>query len=180
MGSSFHHKIRDKNTSFAMARLVAVFHDDDTRLSDRQVPLEVDDALSMVLQFENPCALCEKTSSPSTSKGFQRFAQRFQRLSSPEMESALTVEGKEVFQNLAQMFPCVGCRRSVERMFNEMKDYKHNALHPLYINENYKLTVAKEHKFSPKMIYSLFYVHGSKVCRQDYACVTEAQFINVH
>ena len=81
------------------------------------------------------------------------------------MESALTVEGKEVFRNLAQMFPCVGCRRSVERMFNEMKDYKHNALHPLFINENSKLTVAKDRKFNPNLIYSLFYVHGSKVRR---------------
>ena len=145
-----------------MARLVAVYHDDETRLGDREIPLEVDDALSMVLRFENPCSFCEKASSASP-KGFQRFAQRFQRLSSPEMQSALTVEGKEVFQNLAQMFPCVGCRRSVERMFNEMKDYKHNALHPLFINENDKLTVAREHTFNPKMIYSLFYVHGSKV-----------------
>ena len=161
-----------------MARLVSVFHDEETRLGDRQVPLEVDDALTMVLQFENPCSLCEKSSSTSSSgstsslsssssssssKGFQRFAQRFLRLSAAEMESALTVEGKEVFRNLAQMFPCVGCRRSVERMFNEMKDYKHNALHPLFINESCKLTVAKERKFNPNLIYSLFYVHGSKV-----------------
>ena len=160
-----------------MARLVAVFHDEETRLGDRQVPLEVDDALTMVLQFENPCSICDKASSSSASqasstssssslsaaKGFQKFAQRFHKLSSSEKEAALTVEGKEVFRNLAQRFPCVGCRRSVERMFNEMKDYRHNALHPLFINENYKLTLAQEHKFSPNMIYSLFYVHGSKV-----------------
>ena len=145
-----------------MARLAAVYRDGETRLGDREIPLEVDDALSLVLRFENPCALCEKASSASP-KEFQRFAQRFQRLSSPEMQSALTVEGKEVFQNLARMFPCVGCRRSVETMFNEMKDREHNPLDPLFINGNDELTVAREHTFNPKMIYSLFYVHGSKV-----------------
>ena len=75
----------------------------------------------------------------------------------------MTVEGKEVFQNLAQMFPCIGCRRSVEGMFNEIKGYKHNALHPLFINDSHKLTLAKDFELDPKLIYSLLYVHGSKV-----------------
>lgn len=161
-----------------MARLVAVFHDEETRLEERQIPLLVDDALAMVLQFDNPCSLCEgnalstsgnasSTSSGSCGgggafKGLQRFVQRFEKLSSGEKESALTVEGKEVFQNLAQMFPCVGCRRSVERMFNDIKDYEHNALHPLFVNAGYKLTLANDYKLDPKLIYSLFYVHGSK------------------
>ena len=147
-----------------MARLVAVFHDEETRLEDRQIPLLVDDALTMVLQFENPCSLCEgASSSSSSSKGSHRFAQRLAKLSQKDKESALTVEGKEVFRNLAQMFPCVGCRRSVERMFNDMMDYEHNALHPLFVNDGNKLTLARDFLIDPKMIYSLFYVHGSKV-----------------
>ena len=170
-----------------MARLVAVFHDEETRLEERQIPLLVDDALAMVLQFDNPCSLCEGNAVSSStsgnasstslgscggsvgvSKGLQRFVQRFEKLSSSEKESALTVEGKEVFQNLAQMFPCVGCRRSVERMFNDVKDYEHNALHPLFVNASYKLTLSNDYKLDPKLIYSLFYVHGSKVCLEDH------------
>ena len=42
-----------------MARLVAVLHNEEMQLEKRQIPVHVDDALAMVLQFENPCSLCK-------------------------------------------------------------------------------------------------------------------------
>jgi len=154
----------------SIAQLTSLYRRDETQLGVREIPFEVDDKLTMILQFKNPCSMWKETSPSSSFKtvlkslksDFQRFQNRFERLSSSEIENALTVDAKEVLRTLGQIFPCIGCRTSVEKMYDEMKDYSHSALDPFVIDDENKLTIGSLHKFSPMMVYSLFYMHESK------------------
>ena len=44
-------------------------------------------------------------------KELERFVQKFGALSSDEIAIAMMVTNREIFNMLAQMVPCVGCRR---------------------------------------------------------------------
>ena len=66
-------------------------------------------ALQMVLQFSDSCIGCE--SAGIKQKDLERFVHKFGLLSSDEVAGALMVTSKEIFNLLAQLVPCVGCRR---------------------------------------------------------------------
>lgn len=66
--------------------------------------------LQMVVQFDDTCDGCGQTQTTNT-KELERFVQKFRALSSDELTLATMVTDKEMFNLLAQMIPCVGCRR---------------------------------------------------------------------
>ncbi|KAI0208700.1 Gametogenetin-binding protein 2 [Lamellibrachia satsuma] len=144
-----------------MARLAAVCRSADYLFERRQIPLVVDDNLTMVIQFSDTCVCCDKTSIKQ--KELDRFMQRFCALSNDEVAVALMVTNKEIFSLLFQMVPCVGCRRSVERLFQELVDSGRPALEPLVFTGGSVLSLKREYLFEPKAIFALFYVHGSKI-----------------
>ena len=63
----------------------------------------------MVVQFSDSCICCE--SGGIKAKDLERFDHKLQALTSDEVAMALVVTNKEIFNLLAQLVPCVGCRR---------------------------------------------------------------------
>lgn len=77
-----------------------------------------------------------------------------------DLSVALTVTSREVCGVLTQLVPCVGCRRSVERLFCHLVESGNPALEPLVVKAPNTLSVAKACLSDVKKLYTLFYVHG--------------------
>lgn len=77
-----------------------------------------------------------------------------------DLSMALMVMSHEVFSALSQLVPCVGCRRSVERLFSQLTDSGYFALEPLTVASAGVLSVTRACLSDPRKLYTLFYVHG--------------------
>lgn len=144
-----------------MAQLVNVYRSDDHIIERRQLPLAVDDKLKLVIQFSDTCMGCNQIAIKQ--QELEKFVQKYRTLSSDEVAIALMVTNKEIFSLLGQMVPCVGCRKSVERLFKQVSESGHPALEPLVITKTSGLSIERNVLFEPKALYALFYIHGSKL-----------------
>ena len=70
----------------------------------------------MVAQFSDSCEGCDKTSMKQ--KDLAKFVQKFHALSKDEIACELMVPHKSIFSMLAQMVPCVGCRRRYSTQYH--------------------------------------------------------------
>ncbi|EDO30524.1 predicted protein, partial [Nematostella vectensis] len=143
-----------------MAKLVAVCRDEmDFPFERRQIPLIIEEALTMVMEIpENIFStrfVCENE--------LRDFVKRYGCLDLEELAVALMVRQKEVFSLLSHSVPCVGCRRSVERLYTQLVESGQPALEPLIISSSGILTVSHSFLKDPKLIYALFYDHGSRL-----------------
>ncbi|XP_041347391.1 gametogenetin-binding protein 2-like [Gigantopelta aegis] len=144
-----------------MARLVAVCRSDEYKFERRQIPLTVE-SLTMVIQFNEKCIDCEYVCGIKQ-KELEHFVQRFDILTKDELAVALMVTSKDIMNQLTHMVTCVGCRRSVERLFSQLVESRHPALEPLLITSRAELSLKHEYLFDPRALYALFYIHGSKL-----------------
>ncbi|XP_018586932.1 gametogenetin-binding protein 2 isoform X1 [Scleropages formosus] len=146
-----------------MARLVAVCRDgdEDFPFLSRQIPLYIDDALTMVMEFSDNMLNLE--SHQINSLQMKQFIQDHGMLKQHDLNIAMMVTSREVFSALSQMVPCVGCRRSVERLFSQLVESGNPALEPLVVGSSGELSVTRTCMADAKKLYTLFYVHGSKL-----------------
>ncbi|KAG7279365.1 hypothetical protein CRUP_001273 [Coryphaenoides rupestris] len=120
-----------------MARLVAVcrYGEEDFPFLARQIPLYIDDTLTMVMEFSDYVTSLDS-----------------QHINSPR------------WKRFAEVVPCVGCRRSVERLFAQLVESGTPALEPLTVQTpTATLSVTEARLVDAKKLYTLFYVHGSKL-----------------
>ncbi|NP_001073430.2 gametogenetin-binding protein 2 isoform X2 [Danio rerio] len=146
-----------------MARLVAVCRDgeEDYLFLARQIPLYIDDTLTMVMEF--PDSVLDFDSYQISSSQMKQFIEHHSMLKQQDLNMALMVMSREVFNALSQSVPCVGCRRSVERLFSQLTDSGYFALEPLTVGSSGVLSVTRACITDPRKLYTLFYVHGSKL-----------------
>ncbi|XP_068600160.1 gametogenetin-binding protein 2 [Brachionichthys hirsutus] len=146
-----------------MARLVAVCREgeEDYPFLARQIPLYVEDGLTMVMEFSD--VALEVDSHNINMSHWKQFSQYHSKLKQKDLNIALMVTSREVYSMLAQLVPCVGCRRSVERLFSRLVESGNPALEPLAVKPTDRLSVTKACLADAKKLYSLFYVHGSKL-----------------
>ncbi|KAM4620772.1 gametogenetin-binding protein 2 isoform 1-T2 [Polymixia lowei] len=146
-----------------MARLVAVCRDgeEDFPFLARQIPLYIDDTLTMVMEFSD--SVMNLDSQQITSSQWKQFAEYHSKLKQQDLNIAMMVTSREVFSALTQLVPCVGCRRSVERLFSQLVESGNPALEPLTVKPTSMLSVTKACLADAKKLYTLFYVHGSKL-----------------
>ncbi|XP_060075990.1 gametogenetin-binding protein 2-like [Ylistrum balloti] len=145
-----------------MARLVAVYKTDDYQFLRRQLPITVDDDLKMVIQFNDTCVDCESARGIKQ-KELEHFVQRFSALSKDEIAVEMMVSSKNIMNLLTHLVPCVGCRRSVERMFHQLVDSQHPALEPLIVTQRAELSINRDNLFDPRALYALFNIHRAKL-----------------
>ncbi|XP_074640897.1 gametogenetin-binding protein 2-like isoform X2 [Tubulanus polymorphus] len=147
-----------------MARLVAVCRSKDYKYEARQLPLNIDESLTMVVHFSDLCLKCGSKQDGAEAKEKEaakvRFAERFSILTKDEISTDLKVTSQEVYSLLAQIMPCVGCRRSVERLFNQLVESGNPAVEPLVITKGGVLTINKKDIFDSQAIFKLLYVRG--------------------
>uniref|UniRef100_A0A9L0R820 Gametogenetin-binding protein 2 n=1 Tax=Equus caballus TaxID=9796 RepID=A0A9L0R820_HORSE len=88
---------------------------------------------------------------------------RHSMLKQQDLSIAMVVTSREVLSALSQLVPCVGCRRSVERLFSQLVESGNPALEPLTVGPKGVLSVTRSCMTDAKKLYTLFYVHGSKL-----------------
>ncbi|XP_078535913.1 gametogenetin-binding protein 2 isoform X2 [Lissotriton helveticus] len=146
-----------------MARLVAVCRDGEEEFpfEKRQIPLFIDDTLTMVMEFSDNMMNLE--GHHINSSQLKQFVQRHSMLKQQDISIAMMVTTREIFSALSQLVPCVGCRRSIERLFSQLVESGNPALEPLTIGPKGVLSVTRNCMTDAKKLYTLFYVHGSKL-----------------
>ncbi|XP_006899523.1 PREDICTED: gametogenetin-binding protein 2 [Elephantulus edwardii] len=146
-----------------MARLVAVCRDGEEEFpfERRQIPLFIDDTLTMVMEF--PDNVLNLDGHQNNGTQLKQFIQRHSMLKQPDLNIAMVVTSREVLSALSQLVPCVGCRRSVERLFSQLVESGNPALEPLTVGPKGVLSVTRSCMADAKKLYTLFYVHGSKL-----------------
>lgn len=146
-----------------MARLVAVCREgeEDYPFLARQIPLYIDDTLTMVMEFSD--SVMDVDSQEINASHWKQFSEYHSKLKQQDLNIALMVTSREVYSALSQLVPCVGCRRSVERLFSHLVESGNPALEPLTVKPTGMLSVTKACLTDVKKLYTLFYVHGSKL-----------------
>nr|XP_033778083.1 gametogenetin-binding protein 2 isoform X2 [Geotrypetes seraphini] len=146
-----------------MARLVAVCRDGEEEFpfEKRQIPLFIDDTLTMVMEFSDN--MLNLDGHQINGAQLKQFIQRHGMLKQQDLNIAMMVTTREVFNALSQLVPCVGCRRSVERLFSQLVESGNPALEPLTVGPKGVLSVTRSCMNDAKKLYTLFYVHGSKL-----------------
>ncbi|XP_071386014.1 gametogenetin-binding protein 2 [Centroberyx affinis] len=146
-----------------MARLVAVCRDgeEDFPFLARQIPLYIDDTLTLVMEFSD--SVMNLDSHQINSSQWKQFAEYHSKLKQQDLNIAMMVKSREVLSALSQLVPCVGCRRSVERLFSHLVESGNPALEPLTVKPTGMLSVTKACLADVKKLYTLFYIHGSKL-----------------
>ncbi|XP_051891749.1 gametogenetin-binding protein 2 isoform X1 [Pristis pectinata] len=146
-----------------MARLVAVCRDGEEEFpfEKRQIPLYIDDTLTMVMEFSDN--MLNLDGHQINGAQLKQFVQQHGMLKQQDLNIAMMVTSREVFSALSQLVPCVGCRRSVERLFSQLVESGNPALEPLSVGPTGVLSVTRACMTDAKKLYTLFYVHGSKL-----------------
>ncbi|XP_077151565.1 gametogenetin-binding protein 2 isoform X2 [Ranitomeya variabilis] len=152
-----------------MARLVAVCRDGEEEFpfDTRQIPLCIDDTLTMVMEFSDSMLTLDKQQIDPLQ--LKKFTQRHTMLKEQDLSIAMMVTSREVFNTLSQLVPCVGCRRSVERLFTHLVESGNPALDPLSVGAKDILTLSRRCMSDAAKLYTLFYVCGTKL-----SCMIEA------
>lgn len=93
---------------------------------------------------------------------FEDFDKKFKLLQPIELKNSLSVSKTE-FQNvLSQMVPCVGCRRSVERLYSTIMTNTYATLDPIKIR-NGVLSVCDKHLQSSQLMCTLLFDHDTQL-----------------
>nr|XP_027239030.1 gametogenetin-binding protein 2-like [Penaeus vannamei] len=143
-----------------MAKLIGVYGDEDQlSLGRRQLPLSIYDNKIMIMQLGGSCD-AEVSGGTAKRRCDDSFMKQYSALSKDELIAALMVPSKLLFTRLAQTVSCVGCRRSVERLFNQLKEIGHPALEPLAVNSSGVLTVMRKYALQARSLGALFSDHG--------------------
>lgn len=88
----------------------------------------------------------------------QEFTKKFNLLTPNELRTSLSVSSTEFQTVLSQNVPCVGCRRSVERLYYQIDTSGYPTLEPIKI-KNGTLTVCDKDVKSSQLMCTLLYKH---------------------
>ncbi|CAH0381297.1 unnamed protein product [Bemisia tabaci] len=144
-----------------MAKLVDVFKSETQVLGKRQLPLKIDDCLTLVMDlnsmglvYDNPIV---------RGKELDEFTRNYNILTLEEVKQAFQVTCKDLLDILSQTIPCVGCRRSVERLFYQLTASGHPALDPLVVTVDGILTIQDDHLAWPQVLCTLLHGHSTRL-----------------
>ena len=148
-------------------------------LARRLLPLTVEPGLTMVMALEDSCMACgvncltcgepclvlcegcckasdatngDKRQCPDSSS----FLRSLKLLPKDECDKHLRVTRPEVKETLSQLVSCVGCRHSVETLFQELQLSEGGALHPLAISQDGEVFLPRSHMATPDALARLF------------------------
>uniref|UniRef100_A0A8D8PTR8 Gametogenetin-binding protein 2 n=1 Tax=Cacopsylla melanoneura TaxID=428564 RepID=A0A8D8PTR8_9HEMI len=144
-----------------MARLVDVMKENQI-LIRRQLPLVIDENLTMVLDLSGLNLICDNATSVR-GRQLDEFMKKFTVLSRDELTQAFQVTYRHCSDILDQTIPCIGCRKSVERVFYDLSQSGYPALSPLVITQDGVLTIQQDYLAWPNHLCSLLHGHSTKL-----------------
>ncbi|XP_049823669.1 gametogenetin-binding protein 2-like isoform X2 [Aethina tumida] len=142
-----------------LPRLVDVYRPNNP-LSRRQIPLVVDENLTLVMDVQGSGIISDNKI--LRGRELEEFERKWRVLSMTELDNALHINKDELMHVLNQNVPCVGCRRSVERLYIELQKYGHPTLDPLIVTGDGIITIKKDKQDSP-VLGSIFHDHAARL-----------------
>nr|CAB3248940.1 gametogenetin-binding protein 2-like [Phallusia mammillata] len=158
---------------FEKAQLVGTRKKDKKfNLAPLQAPMHVEDGLTMIIQFED--LVSKKSAGPKFSTkscSFETFRKKFEALNDEEITQACSIQDKYLFACLAQFVPCVGCRRGVEQLFQQVQNLNNSVFDCIKINSSGTIVIDPMYANNPQKLFYLF----NDVKKQLYEVVTSFQ-----
>jgi hypothetical protein len=128
----------------------------DHRLKHRQLPLQVDENLTLVMDLSNEDLVQEvKQVPPLKLQSLDSFVKKYRMLNKRELQDVLKVSIKEILDIMSESIDCVGCRRSAEKLFGEMAKLGQNALFPLVVVNNNFISIRYEFYDEERCMFNL-------------------------
>ncbi|KMQ96750.1 gametogenetin-binding protein 2-like protein [Lasius niger] len=125
------------------------------------MPLNIDESLTMIMDISNLGAVSD---SPLVrGKQLDEFTRKFDMLTKEEIKASFEVTCKDMLAILGQTEPCIGCRRSVERLFYDLMKSGHPALDPLVITPNGLLSIKDDVLESPQRLCTILHGHSARL-----------------
>ena len=94
---------------------------------------------------------------------FDEFDKKFKTLRPNEIKNSLKVSKSEFQMILSQIVECVGCRRSVERLYTNIMDNNYSTLDPIFIRNGVLSVCDPKFLQSSQLMCTLLYNHDSQL-----------------
>jgi len=174
-----------------MVKLVGVINGDDKNSGDgagggrvclarRQFPLEIEPDLTMIMALDDSCIACGDTAGDQHKHGHGRgkqkdvdkenFLRNYRSLSKDEVVACLMVTTGEVVSTLSGLVSCVGCRRSVETLYQTLSHCCDTALEPLMVSPDGVVSLDREHIEVEASLANLFCTQISRLTQELGEC----------
>lgn len=143
-----------------MARLTNVFHAESinsVKIGRRQLPVIAGDNLLMLMDLNSKGLAID--SSHIKGKELEEFTRKFNLLTPDELRESLEIDDTAFLAVLNQCVQCVGCRRSVERLFFQLTLSGHPTLDPIVLKSSVILSIAEDKMKTPQALGTLLYRH---------------------
>jgi len=129
--------------------------------ASRQLPLNVEPDLTMIMAVDDYCMACGidpcgRGKRYLHNHDWCNFLRNYRSLDKDEVIACLKATPEEVITTLKHMVTCVGCRRSVEALYESLILSGHSALEPLSIDEDGAVCINKEHGNMEDILANLF------------------------
>ncbi|KAK9876922.1 hypothetical protein WA026_015957 [Henosepilachna vigintioctopunctata] len=146
-----------------LPKLVDVYRPPSNPLCKRQLPLVVDENLTLVMDLKNSGIVSD--SPPIRSKELEEFTRKWSKLSNHELKSSIQISKTQLVAVLNQNVPCVGCRRSVERLYYQLFKFGHPTLEPLIVTTEGVITIQEEKFSNPQILGTIFHDHAERLAK---------------
>uniref|UniRef100_A0A336M6I1 CSON011764 protein n=1 Tax=Culicoides sonorensis TaxID=179676 RepID=A0A336M6I1_CULSO len=141
-----------------MAKLINVYRSDevyDVDVKKRQLPVRCGDIQMFMMDLGSKGLTFDKNR-PSE-RDQEAFENKYKLLSREELRLSLQVTRQEFTQALSISVPCVGCRRSVERLLEQLMDTEYPTVYPIVIHSNGIISISAEKIKSPASVSSILF-----------------------
>ncbi|XP_013145974.1 PREDICTED: gametogenetin-binding protein 2-like [Papilio polytes] len=145
-----------------MAKLVDIYNSEkDPVIKRRQLPLTIYENLTMIMDLKTMGLICDNPQVKG--REYEEFMRKYRILSTEELKAALRVDATDIFNVLNQSIPCVGCRRSVERLFYQLCKSEHPTLDPLILTPDGTMTIREDKITHSQSLATLLNGHSTGI-----------------
>lgn len=145
-----------------LPKLVDVYRPSSTNpLCKRQLPLTVEDNLTLIMDLKGSGIVCDNPL--VRGKELEEFTKKWSKLSEEELKASVRISRHQLLDVLNQNVPCVGCRRSVERLYLQLFKFGHPTLEPLIVTKEGVITIQEEKCLNPQTLCTLFHDHAARL-----------------
>lgn len=87
----------------------------------------------------------------------ETFIEQYNILTKDELKESLQVSRAQFSSVLSGTVPCVGCRRSVDRLFDQLMDTVYPTIYPIIITSNGTITISPDKIRQPSSVCAILY-----------------------
>ncbi|XP_075969842.1 gametogenetin-binding protein 2-like [Anticarsia gemmatalis] len=145
-----------------MAKLVDIYNSEkEPVIKRRQLPLTIYENLTMIMDLNTMGLICDNPQVKG--REYEEFMRKYRILTTDELKAALRVDSSDIFNVLNQSIPCVGCRRSVERLFYQLCKSGHPTLDPLVLTPDEIMSIREDKIIHPQSLATLLNGHSTGI-----------------